>query len=345
MVQTLPPAAAPGASDTGEQLPAVVIDAAIRWSVKLDYGEPSPKTRARFQHWLAADPLHAVAWQRMATLALAAVPPGLARDTLAAAERKHLQHSERRRHGLALLSLGSLAAILGWQRRDDLGWQRVAADASTGVGERRTLQLHDGSTIVLNTDSAVDIDFTAARRTIVLRRGEIMVTTGADDPGRPRRAFWVATPAGAMQALGTRFVVRLDSARVRVAVQEGAVELHPGAGATAIVQAGDAAWLDHAGAAPAAPSAFADDGFADGVIAGQDMRLDVLLRELARYRHGQVTCAPEVADLRVSGVFHVADTDRALRFLAQTRGLQVRYRTRFWVAVGPSGALPGRAEK
>nr|WP_315399605.1 FecR domain-containing protein [uncultured Duganella sp.] len=340
---------APATSDAGAPLPATVIDAAILWSVKLDYGEPSPKTRARFQHWLAADPLHALAWQRVATLApaLAAVPPALARDTLAAAERQHLRHSERRRHGLALLSLGGLAALLGWQRRDDLGWQRLAADASTAVGERRTLRLDDGSAIVLNTDSAVDLDFTAARRAIILRRGEIMVTTGADAPARIKRPFWVDTPAGAMRALGTRFVVRLDGdgGRARVGVRQGAVELHPAGAATALVRAGQAAWLAQDGATPAAPCAFAEDGFADGVIAGQRMRLDVLLRELARYRRGQVSCAPEVAHLPVSGVFHVADTDRVLRFLAQTLNLRVHYRTRFWVAVGPSGAPPPRADK
>jgi transmembrane sensor len=45
-----------------------------------------------------------------------------------------------------------------------------------------------------------------------------------------------------------------------------------------------------------------------------------------------------VADLRVSGIYHVRDTDQALRFLAQTQPVRVTYHTRFWVVVEPANA-------
>ena len=61
-----------------------------------------------------------------------------------------------------------------------------------------------------------------------------------------------------------------------------------------------------------------------------------LLAELSRYRRGRISCAPEVADLRVSGTYHIGDTDRALAFLAQTLPVRVRYWTRYWVTVGPA---------
>ena len=81
------------------------------------------------------------------------------------------------------------------------------------------------------------------------------------------------------------------------------------------------------------------DAWANGVIAGKDMRLADLLAELARYRPGHITCDPRVAGLRVSGLYHVKDTDQALQFLLQTQPVSVVYTTRFWVSVGPdSGA-------
>lgn len=332
-------AALPEEQDSGQRLPEQVIDAAILWNVKLNYGETSAQTRAIFQQWLEADPLHRLAWQRTGGWKPLQQPAlaGLAHDTLAVAERKHQQHSEQRRRGLTLLSLAGLAAALGWQQRDELAWQRLMADASTMVGEQRTLRLEDGSVVVLNTDSAISTDFSADHRKLIVHRGEMMITTGADRAAASKRPFWVTTPFGAMRALGTRFVVRLESQGARVSVQEGAVELHPADGGTpTVAPAGSSLWLERRSVQLASPLGFADDGFADGVITGQNIRLEVLLRELARYRKGYISCAPEVAGLMVSGLFHVADTDRALQFLLQTQPLSIRYLTRFWVAVGPA---------
>jgi transmembrane sensor len=324
---------------TSQRLPDAVIDAAIVWGVKLNYGEPTQQTRSRFQRWLEADPLHRLAWERVGAFkpAIAPLQAALGRDVLAAADREHRRQNAQRRRALKILSLGGVAALFGWSLRDELGWQRLTAEASTAVGQQRRLQLEDGTAVVLNTDSAVSTDFSGERRVLILRRGEIMVTTGTDGAAASKRPFWVFTPFGKMQALGTRFVVRLESQRARISVQEGAVELHPaGGGASLIVRPGQSGWLADDGALAAPEQEFAADGFADGVIAGQNIRLDALLAELARYRRGHISCDPAVAGLRVSGLFHVADTDRALQFLLQTQPVSVSYRTRLWVVVGPA---------
>ena len=54
-----------------------------------------------------------------------------------------------------------------------------------------------------------------------------------------------------------------------------------------------------------------------------------------RYRPGLIVCHPAIADLRLSGVFPVADTDKVLAALANSLPVQVRTRTRFWVTVEP----------
>lgn len=333
----------PASEPPAERIPAAIVEAAIAWALRLDYGTPTDADRGAFERWLQADPRHQAAWQRVHSFKglqreLGGLPSRLARDVLQTAQTRRQGRGPDRRAAVKLLSLAGILLAGGWAAHEHTPWQRLLADASTGVGERKTLRLADGSVITLNTDSAVSIDLAGPRRLIVLRRGEILVTTGADAEAAVRRPFWVRTPFGRLEALGTRFVVRLDGerARARVSVQEGAVALHPaGGGAPAIAHAGESFWLAEGGTAPAEAQPFEADGWADGVIAGTDMRLQDLLAELSRYRPGRIACDPHVAGLRLSGVFQVEDTDRALQFLAQTQPVRVSYRTRFWVTVAP----------
>ncbi len=85
------------------------------------------------------------------------------------------------------------------------------------------------------------------------------------------------------------------------------------------------------------PAALEPAGLArfQGRLVAEGMRVSEVVEILARYRHGVVRCAPEVADRRVSGVFSLQDTDRALASLADALSLKVVYRTPFWVTVMP----------
>ena len=85
---------------------------------------------------------------------------------------------------------------------------------------------------------------------------------------------------------------------------------------------------------PAAEQQHFDMARLDPRIAFDD-RVDriVALAEIARYRPGIVRCAPEVANLEVSGVFSLEDTDRALLNLTLGLPVDLVYRTRYWVTV------------
>ncbi|MNT69671.1 fec operon regulator FecR [compost metagenome] len=84
-----------------------------------------------------------------------------------------------------------------------------------------------------------------------------------------------------------------------------------------------------------APSRAADLSWSDGVLAAHDMRLEEFLAELARYRPGVIRCDPRVANLRVSGVYPLGNTDKVLDTLALTLPVSVRSMTRYWVSFGP----------
>jgi transmembrane sensor len=326
-------------------LPDHLIDAAIAWAIKLNYNAATAQTKAEFERWLHHDPLHQLAWQRVGSLpgSLQAqgMSPRLARQALGTAEQLHRRHSAGRRDALKLLSLAAVAVGTGWVVHEQAPWQRLMADASTRVSEQRSLTLTDGSLVQLNTDTAIRSDLSGPKRVVQLYRGEIQVTTGADVEGAARwegsRPFWVHTPFGRMRALGTRFTVRLYEDRARISVQEGAVQLHPAlTGETFIVHPGETYWLARDSTRLADLKGIEPDAWTGGVVIGKDMRLADLLAEIARYRPGRVDCDERVAGLRVSGLYHVKDTDQALQFLVQTQPISVTMTTRFWVRIGPA---------
>ncbi len=291
------------AGATAAALPESVTLAATEWFVRLQAPDTDAGTQAAWQQWHDADTRHALAWQRLVDFGthLRTIPPLVAHNTLVRANATNATNSGRRR----LLGLFAVAGVTSaiWSASDSTTVRAWRADQSTGVGERRTVQLADGTTLVLNTDSAVDVHFSQDVRRLRLVRGEIAITTGADaDHGH--RPFFVDTAQGSLQALGTRFTVRQHDDSAAVAVLEGAVRVVPAnaASAAVVLSAGQGATFD----ATALRSRFDDAGVASaaaawtqGMLVVHAMPLGDFLAELGRYRRGHLGCAPEVAGLRV----------------------------------------------
>ncbi|RIX79310.1 FecR domain-containing protein [Acidovorax cavernicola] len=320
-------------SDASPIDPAVVQRAA-QWMARLWSGEASEQDRAACERWRAQHPDHERAWRRLQGFddkLHGAVPRDVASHALRAAPRR-AQASRRR--ALQLLGLtvavGGLAAAV---RRTD-GWQLVASDIGTRTGEIREITLPDGTRVVLSTATAIDVRFDARERRIVLRAGEILVTS-APDPATTHRPLRVQSREGTVEALGTRFTVRQDEASSRVAVFEGAIDVRPVRAATDSVRvdAGQRTVFFADSAQPPEAALDSATAWTRGVLVAEAMRVDEFVAELARFRPGLLRCAPEVAALRVTGVFSLHDTDRALQNLASALPVSLAYRTRYWVTV------------
>ncbi|WP_411818632.1 FecR family protein [Hyphococcus sp. DH-69] len=91
----------------------------------------------------------------------------------------------------------------------------------TAIGEQRTIQLADGSIMILNTDTQVAVDIDRAARIIRLAKGEAHFEVAKEK----HRPFQVHVDQGLVQAVGTAFTVRLRGEEVEVTVAEGVVEL------------------------------------------------------------------------------------------------------------------------
>ncbi len=97
------------------------------------------------------------------------------------------------------------------------------ATYATAVGEQETFALPDGSTVELNTNSTVNINFTEDARHIQLTNGQAFFKV-AHDKSKP---FSVFAGQGVVTAVGTQFSVTYRTDIVDVVVAEGRVALSP----------------------------------------------------------------------------------------------------------------------
>lgn len=316
-------------SGAGAPIDPGIAGEAADWLVKLHSGCFSEADRLACERWRQRSAEHDRAWTRaQAVLAkLGGLPPGLGRATMEA--------TASRRAGLRVLAGLIVATPAGW-----LAWRAAppqwSADYATRSGERRRIELPDGSLLVLNTASAVDLNYDGAQRELRLREGEILLRSAHSAPADPR-PLRVRTAEGSAQALGTYFSVRQMDGRSRVAVIEGRVRVQPRAATAAIVLApGQSVDFSTLAAQPPAASPHPPQAWLDGVLYADDARLADFLQELGRYRPGVLRCDPDVADLRISGGFQADDTDAALLAVSRSLPVRVVYRTRYWVSVVPA---------
>ena len=91
----------------------------------------------------------------------------------------------------------------------------------TEVGEQSTFTLADGSVLNLNTDTAVNVDFSTDERAIDLINGEAFFEV-EQDPSRP---FVISACQSTIVAVGTAFNVLCADGNMTVTVSEGRIKV------------------------------------------------------------------------------------------------------------------------
>ncbi|MEN0035491.1 MAG: FecR domain-containing protein [Cellvibrio sp.] len=305
---------------------------AADWAISLHYESPGAVHQQAFERWLNTSPAHEDAWQR--AQAVFETFKQIDSNTGKTAVRNLQQNHLTRRRALELFSTAFITLSAGWIAHQQLPWQRWTAQVATRTGEQKSLALPDGSRLVLNTASAIDIIFSEHERRVRLIDGEILITTHADSAPTPR-PFLVETNNGLLRALGTRFSVRqLDKSHCRLAVFEHAVELHNfTSGQKQQINAGkQIEFAAHGNTAPI-PLDNSNALWEKGILLAKGMRLGDVVAELSRYRPGILRCAPEVNELLVSGSLSLVDTEASLALLEKNLPVQISRTTNYWVTV------------
>lgn len=292
---------------------------AEQWFLRLQEPGVTPDERAAAQRWRAAHPAHDAAWRQVEAVwrdtGDLAEDPAIA-DALRAAERPYPRAAARRSRGwwpiggLAAAAMLALAVVIvpgRWGAQDLPPGIRYA----TVLGEQRTVELADGSTVLLDTATVLTVRYANDRRRIDLQEGRADFQVRSD-PGRP---FVVQAAGGAVTAVGTRFQVRTQGTAAAVTLLEGVVQVEPPESQrrqhdATMLEPGQRLRFDAADASWMTDTIDLDiaRGWAEGNIFARDRRLADLLAEMNRYSTTQLRLAdPALADLPISGTFRVGD--------------------------------------
>lgn len=328
--------------DTGDGKAVRREHEATDWFFRRDRGLSGAEAAA-FRRWLRVDNRHGAA---LAAIERTWDQAGAARDLVAASGALFDAHAAEVRascfwRSVALAAAAVAVGFAGWQatkmfsarpaEERDAG-QVFAGTTATESGGMRRMELPDGSSVTLNADSAVEVQFTSAERRVRLRRGEAHFTVAKN----PQRPFVVEANDVAVKAVGTAFDVRLGADAVEVLVTEGKVRVDDAArgfslltpagvtatrGTAAVMNPGDKAVISvKAEAAPAAAAmAVLSTREIQVTLAWQKRSLDytdaplsAIVADFNRYnQHRLVIADAALARRRFGGTFPAGD-DRSL---------------------------------
>jgi transmembrane sensor len=188
--------------------------------------------------------------------------------------------------------------------------QQISAQAK-GM---RTFELPDGSTLSVNANTQLHVDFDSHQRRIVLQRGQFYVEVAPDR----ERPLWVQTGDATVRVVGTGFDVRRSDRQLVVSVAHGQVAFAPDNRAPLLLGAQQQATADLISGSlqqqTLATSQVAD--WRTGQLAFRNRELASLIDELNLYRAQPVLLAnPQLGRIRVSGNLDVEDPDALINAL------------------------------
>lgn len=318
-----------------EQPPVCAEEAAIWWATRRQLDPARFASDEAFRQWVAED-VNARAWHDVARRidqvgAFATMPEirEMRRTALEVARNPRRLYRHRWATGAAIAASLAGAFFLG----DILGLKPAdPAPISTGnvqrfataIGQRRDVLLSDGSKVTLNTASLIEVRYSSDRRDVRLLRGQAMfhVAKNADRP------FVVSARNRLVTALGTAFDVQIrEDGQLQILLVEGSVRVDPSRqqgwgriipalartdlmpGQQLITKGPDAGEVT-------AADVERETAWNRGVLVFRNETLNDAIKDLNRYSQFQlVVDDPEVAALKVSGIFPTADQENFIAAL------------------------------
>ena len=303
--------------------------AAIGWVIRLRAARA--EDWEAFVGWLEADPAHAEIYDEVALAdeALGRLPSNRAAAVPAAREPAPSRHAGRR----VFLGWGIAAALVGTVGYVSLRSGEDLLTITTPPGERRSLDLVDGSRIDLNGATTVVLDRNRPRQAR-LEKGEALFTI-VHDPARP---FGVEAGGTYIKDVGTVFNVVHAGGDVEVAVAEGQVIFNPGREAVSL-SPGMTIRTQGRRASVTRGEAEAVGAWRSGRLSYAGASLSRIADDLSRNIGVPVRVDPALSGRRFSGVI-VLDADRALLFRRVAALLEVEARKSGdgWILTSAAGA-------
>lgn len=284
-------------------------EAAAYWYARMSSNVKLPADQVAFDGWISQRPEHAEAYAEACATADSFAALAGHPEVEALRVEALLLEEQRRRPLLARIgTMGTAAGIMAAAAA--FLFYLLSVPTETGVwqtarGQTRQIALSDGSTVVLGSDSRLEIRFRRTGRDLEIGRGQAYFDV-AHDSARP---FVVAADGRRVTALGTAFDVRsypndttvtLMRGRVEIAREDGSREalLMPGQQFRAVFGSTSVRDVD----------GVAETSWRMGRLEFQNMSLVDAVTEFNRSAPQSIVIADtRLADLRLSGVFRADD--------------------------------------
>jgi len=299
---------------------AKVRAAAATWVARLHDERRSPGLDARLRMWLEEGEDHRRAFAR---LTQAWEQAGAIRM------RAHRNTPAARRRGLSRIVLWTAAVAATVVLAATAGIYYWSGNTvSTGIGQREVRLLRDGTRVVLNTDTRIEVNYDQHARRVRLIRGEARF----DVSRHPTWPFLVIADGREIRALGTSFIVRHDGIEdLAVTLVEGritvtAIARHDGMppqNPQVLFPGQRLVILQHRAPVVDRPDLARITAWQQGRVEFDATPLAQAADEMNRYNRSRITIADaDIAQLRIGGVFRAGDSDQFVRIVTVALGLR-----------------------
>jgi transmembrane sensor len=339
--------------DTDETKLPTLKQQAIEWLILLRRHDLSEAETEAFANWLSEDVRHADAFAKAENtfndMTLAALSPRVGapvkQSTRKPESTSPVKTAKPQKANpaifprwlavpLAVAASWLFAVALVLPKQSNL-LDAYLSDYHTGTGEQQHIQLADGSQMLLNTNTAVSVDYRDELRYITLHHGQVQFTVAKD----VQRPFEVKSGGLTTRALGTVFeVYRQESGAIDITVQEHTVSVRlPDDSHIRPVKVLEKHRLHYQGGKIAQPMPVNPEqagAWRQRSLFINDRPLAELIDEIDRYRTGRVFLAGGgLKNHRVSGMFSLADPDAALAKVRKIMGLKETRLGPLWVVL------------
>lgn len=202
---------------------------AAAWVVRLEAGDLADDEAVAFDAWLSAAPENGAAFDAAMTISQAYAASGQAIVRELGARRTPRPVRPPAYGRRAVMGLGAAAAVATVAVVIAPQFAAAKTDSYvTAKGERRSIQLADGSRIDLNGGTRMSVTLARDSRHVTLDQGQAVF----DVAHAPDRPFTIAAGDRTVRVVGTQFDVRRLEGKLSVTVARGAVEVRPSEGAS-----------------------------------------------------------------------------------------------------------------
>jgi transmembrane sensor len=304
---------------------------AVAWFVRLRADNVTSEEKTSFLRWLNQSEVHRDTFSEISKL----WGDADLLQALGEAAQKHRITPQKKiissKFNLPLAMAACLALVMLFHGELAILMQ---GDYSTRVGERKTVYFDDGSTAMLNTDSAIAVSMDGPQRRVELLKGEVYFEVKPD----PNRPFIVQADHSTTRVLGTRFFVHEKSGSDEVKVASGRVEVtdRRTLKQPLILHDREAVSVDAAGLGETRLlNSALSTSWVNGFLVFENAPLESVIRQISRYRAGMVVYKDNtLRELKINGRINLRESDDMLRVLGKNLSVKMTYLTDWLVIVG-----------